>query len=435
VRTEHPALQGLPGSGRRQLGVAAGAAALAAALSLLIVPAAPSYDAWSWLIWGRELAGLELSTAEGPAWKPLPAFACAALAVFGDAAPTLWVVLVRFAALLALVFAWVLARGRVGGAAAALGVLLTGSFVSLSLRGDSEAVLLAFALGAALLALRDRVGWAVVCLACAALIRVETWPFLVGLGAWYAWRHPRWRWPFVGIAAGVLALWFVPEWLGSGELLRSADRAQIPNPGQPATADFPFAASLGDALPIVFWPVAVFAVLRPRLAAVGAAWILLVALMAQAGFSGEARYAVPGAALLAVAGGIALSEQRREVLAMAAVLSLALALPRIGDWPRVRDNAVYAADLHEDLRRAVDAGGGPDALLACGRPYVGHRRGPMLAYALRVEKKRVAFEPRTPGVVFRSRLTGDARVEPALPASGYRRSVSLGGWEIHRACG
>ena len=43
----------------------------------------------------------------------------------------------------------------------------------------------------------------------------------------------------------------------------------------------------------------------------GAAWIALVALMAQLGFSGEWRYAVPGAAAIAIAGGAGLAARPR----------------------------------------------------------------------------------------------------------------------------
>src|SRR5690349_22767192 len=42
-----------------------------AALSLLL-PSALTYDPMSWLIWGREIAHLDLSTTYGPSWKPLP---------------------------------------------------------------------------------------------------------------------------------------------------------------------------------------------------------------------------------------------------------------------------------------------------------------------------------------------------------------------------
>src|SRR4051794_822356 len=41
-----------------------------AALSFLM-PSAPTYDPWSWIIWGREIVHLDLSTVDGPSWKPL----------------------------------------------------------------------------------------------------------------------------------------------------------------------------------------------------------------------------------------------------------------------------------------------------------------------------------------------------------------------------
>jgi hypothetical protein len=71
---------------------------LAAVASPLLVRAAPGYDPWTWLLWGREVAGGSLSTVAGPAFKPLPVAVCALLAPLGSAAPVLWVVLVRAAA-------------------------------------------------------------------------------------------------------------------------------------------------------------------------------------------------------------------------------------------------------------------------------------------------------------------------------------------------
>src|SRR5215210_3229657 len=82
----------------------------AAAASPLIVRAAPGYDPWTWLLWGREVASGTLSTADGPAFKPLPVAICALLAPLGSAAPVVWVVLVRAAAGAALVLAYRAAR-------------------------------------------------------------------------------------------------------------------------------------------------------------------------------------------------------------------------------------------------------------------------------------------------------------------------------------
>src|SRR3712207_698124 len=95
------------------------AGALAAASMLLVAPA-PSYDPWAWLLWGREIAELRLSTAEGPAFKPLPVAICAVLAPLGDdIAPHAWVLLARVGAALALLAAFDLARRLSGGSRAA----------------------------------------------------------------------------------------------------------------------------------------------------------------------------------------------------------------------------------------------------------------------------------------------------------------------------
>ena len=85
--------------------------------STLVVAHAPSYDPWAWLLWGREIASGSLSTAEGPAFKPLPVGVCALLAPLGDAAPWLWVALVRCAAAVGAVLAFELARQLARGSA------------------------------------------------------------------------------------------------------------------------------------------------------------------------------------------------------------------------------------------------------------------------------------------------------------------------------
>ena len=81
--------------------------------------------------------------------------------------------------------------------------------------------------------------------AACALLRVEAWPFLLA-GRVVAWRRDAGAcgrcWP--ALALLVPAAWFVPEWLGSGDPLRSGARARVPNPGQPALADVPALASL-----------------------------------------------------------------------------------------------------------------------------------------------------------------------------------------------
>ena len=79
---------------------------------------------------------------------------------------------------------------------------------------------------------------------CAALLRPESWPFLAAYGLWLAWRDPRMRKLVVGAGVLVLALWFLPELWGSGELLRAAERANNPDPQSPAFAANPALAVL-----------------------------------------------------------------------------------------------------------------------------------------------------------------------------------------------
>jgi MFS family permease len=91
-----------------------GAAFALAALSALVIAPAPSYDPWAWLLWGREIVHGTLSTAEGPAFKPLPVAVTALLAPLGEAAPVAWVIVARTGAVLAVLLAFRLGRGLVG---------------------------------------------------------------------------------------------------------------------------------------------------------------------------------------------------------------------------------------------------------------------------------------------------------------------------------
>src|SRR3954463_8926267 len=110
----------------------AGAGCVLLAIASLVLPSGPTYDPYAWLIWGRDLAHLDLvTTAGGTSWKPLPAIIDAALTPLGGGAASGWLVVARagalFAVFMAFRLAWRLAprRGRwlAGTAAAATPVL------------------------------------------------------------------------------------------------------------------------------------------------------------------------------------------------------------------------------------------------------------------------------------------------------------------------
>ena len=382
------------------------------------------------------------------------------LAPLGGAAPWLWVLIVRVSAVTALLLAYRLATElaggrRTAGVLAAAGVALSGAFLAQAASGQSEPMLIAFALAGAWLARRGHVAVVAACAVACALIRVETWPFLVVLAAW-AWRiRPELRGVLLAITALVPLAWFGPELLGSGDVMRSGERARIPNPGQPALAPVPALASLTGGLAVTPWPlwlgVAALVAGAPRAlapsrralipAGIGVAWLLLVAAMAQVGFSGEARYALPGAALIAVSGAVGLVALARRVIASRAVVAGATGLliaglvashPTLSGIPAAQG---HQWRLSDDLAEVIARAGGPDALLACGTPYVGRFRGPLVAYHLDVAKRVVAPEvpPQRPGVVLRSRNTREAAAVPASPA-GFVPVAANSSWSVDAAC-
>ena len=124
-----------------------------AAISAAILPTVPSYDPWAWISWGREVTDPHLSFAisGGPSWKPLPVMFTTIYALFGSAAPTLWVITARAGGFLGMVAAYLLAsrlvsrEGRgprwaavAAGLIAAVGIVVTQAYWDEMFRGTSE---------------------------------------------------------------------------------------------------------------------------------------------------------------------------------------------------------------------------------------------------------------------------------------------------------
>jgi hypothetical protein len=370
---------------------AAGCVALAAAS--LVVAREPVYDAWAWLVWGRELAGLGLDTSSGPSWKPLPATLCVVLSLAGGAAPALWLVLVRAAWLLALVLAGSLGyrlttdldrRLRVAAAAfAALTLLLLADDFTLWTRqgaaGMSEPLLVALVLGAVGAALDGRSRTVLALGALAALIRPEAWPLLGAYGLW-RWRaEPALRPWLAAVAVAVPALWIAPDLLASGDAARAGERARRGGGAPPH--ELLEALWRGASMPLLAaWPLAALAVLRaraghvaPRVLAAGAlGWIAIVAVMAAAGFPGLPRFMAPAIAVVGVLAGVGLAR----------LLALALAPGTRADGPAADAPApVAAADgPAADAPEPVAAPDGPAAGAPAPATGAAPARRPTLAF-------------------------------------------------------
>jgi hypothetical protein len=456
-----PATRG--GTTRGSLTVAlvalAGAASLAA-------PATLGYDAWAWTVWGRELAHLDLATTAGPSFKPLPVLVLAPLSVLGGAAPVVWMAAMRACAVGSLLLAYRLAArlaGPVAGAAAALSLALSADLYRTALLGSAEPALIALTLGAVECHLAGRRSWALVLLALAGLIRPELWVVLAGYGLHVWQREPRLR-PIVA-AAIVLppAVWLGLDWAGSGDPLHAGETATEATEGSAARAAVPAFEVVRRAADAILVPTLVLAagglVAAVRrgdrrvlaLALIALAWIAVVALMAEVGFTGTRRYVAAPAAALCVVAGVAVAwlldgaPGRRARIALACglcALALVPALPRAREDGRLLSLADSRADQLSELRRAVDHAGGRAAVVRAGRPVINPWLQTALAWELRVplagvqatwasSRSRPHWTP--PALVFRApaRLAGP---RPALPSGLPTHTVArVGRWRVLRA--
>src|SRR3954469_10680062 len=176
----------------------------------LLAPAAPTYDPWAWIVWGREILHLDLTTGFGPSWKPLPVALTTVFALFGGAAPALWIVVARAGALASAVFAFRLGRrlgGPAAGVAAAAALLVSPWYVRSAALANSEGLQVAFALAAVDQALAGRRVPAFLLALGLGLLRPEAWLFIATYGAWLVWRERRHIWLVAAGFATLPLLW------------------------------------------------------------------------------------------------------------------------------------------------------------------------------------------------------------------------------------
>ncbi|MHB8657424.1 MAG: hypothetical protein ACYC91_05630 [Solirubrobacteraceae bacterium] len=495
-------------SGGRFYLVLGGLAVIVAALSLLI-PSTPSYDPWSWIVWGREIVHFKLHTTGGPTWKPLPVLFTTIFAPFGRAAPDLWLIVARAGALMAVMVVFKLtlrlvgtiaaaARGEaqpraligtygpavLGALVAAVGLAFSDGFASDNALGYSEGLMTALVLIAVERHLDGRPRQAFAVGFFAALDRPELWLFWGPYGLWLFWKDAGSRKLVIGLFVLIPILWFGPEYWGSGHFFRGVNRAQHPRSNSPAFAKCPFCSELvNHAWPTVLLRIKIAAVLGVGAAAsvllgivrgrgggwrtwrlttprehalatvvmagvLGLTWWVLIGVLTQAGFSGNDRYLVLGAALVEVGGGVAwgwaavrllrlavhrrpAARERLAALAGAAVALMALVFVfvpnQVGenliDIQRTHRALVYQAHLREDAAAAVARLGGAERIRRCGTVMTEGFQVPMLAWTMGVHTDQIetsplnADEPGTPpNVIFQARAQHHAHLLPFVRA-------------------
>jgi len=401
----------------------------------------------------------------GPSWKPLPFCFTVVYALFGGAAPALWVITARVGGLLGWVAAWRLGMrlrpgpwGWVAGAIAVGGLLTTQDYGYYFMRGASEPGLVACTLWAIDRLLDGRRGAAFSLLLAGSLIRPEWWPYTIGFGGWLALRGgapwEAWR-GRIAIAGGLLLIplgWFGPPWLGGDDPLLAAHNAALYN-GQ-LGAD-PLRAVVGRAVDIQIWPLLAAALLLVGSELLAAArrrsvpprgrvicglgtfvcvwWIEVIVMTLWLGYPGLERFFLPAASVVCVLGGVGIASLaaaagswvgagERAGVALGGVLvaalvagSLLVSRGAVDLLLGAEGQAALAQRTLFGLSSAVAAAGGREAVLPCPRSFaaVNHSAQPALAWDLRVTLQRVGSAMTRQGVDF----IGPADIATGIPAA------------------
>ena len=471
---------------------AALACVVLAALSAAVLPTVPSYDPWAWIVWGREVVDPHLSftVGGGPSWKPLPVIFTTVFALFGGAAPTLWVIAARAGGLLGLVAASRLAARLVGdrrwavvaGILAAAGVVLTQDWVYYMFRGATEPMLIGTSLWAVDRFLSGRRGSAFALGVATCLMRPEAWPLLGVYAIWLWVREPRLR---VLVIAGLLAIpffWFVPPWIGSGQPFLAASHAREYN-GHLGSDPFLEVLRRGVDLQVlpaliaagVAAAIALVSVRRPSspdrdpdalgrdrltlwLAALTLAWWVIVVGMTLDGYPGLERFYLPAAALTCVLAGVGIARVARLaggalgsraapirvgaawVPAAVAAALIALSIPfttaRISTARAQEPIASRAVTRLDQLSAAVAAVGGHRRVYPCHSSFtaVNHSVQTALAWKLHVTLGRVGTSMRHQGLMF---IGPHDSIDGGVPRVDHRltqmRLLAMAGvWRVYR---
>lgn len=373
-----------------------GACTAVGALTLAL-PASLTYDAWAWLVWGREVVQLSLDTTAGASWKPLPVLVTAALSTTGEAAPELWMLIVRAGSLLGIVAVFRLAArlgGRGAGLVAVAFLILTPDsgprLLLLVAEGHTAPLVLTLSLWAVDRHLDGHRRQALVLATAAGLLRPEIWPFLVAYGAWLWWREPSRRILVASALAVVPVLWFGGDWWGSGSPWQGAEAAAVVT----GDATSRFGLALGRAARAVIvpaWVAAAVAVLASwregdrspaLLGGAALAWLALVVGMTTLfGYAALSRFVLAASGALCVLGGAGVIRAWAALRALAsgasraggwimalAVVSVALPLtaPRVMGLADMADRISRRAGLEAALVQAVERAGGAEAVRSCG---------------------------------------------------------------------
>ena len=410
---------------------------------ILLTHMRPSFDAFGWLDWGRQVLHWNLNTDAAPSWKPLPFLFTFPYALAGPNAQLwLWMITATATAGASSVFAARIAFRLAGPASgrpwarwiaalfAGVGVLAAGptatsgrdlnSFVHQVLIANSDPMVQSLCLAAVDAHLCRRRRLALILLLLAGLGRPEAWAFVV-LYAAYLWRaDPAARGLAVASVLAIPAAWFIVPGLTSHSWFIAGDRAlgsQYQVHGfkaagviarlrslYPLPAQLALLVALGLAL-----------VRRDRswfaLFAAAALWVIVEIGFAYHGWSAVPRYLLePGALLVVLAAtgvgwvlayappgraalhGVLLAAELAALVGF--VVALVPAANRLVHAVQPQLPIARRADTQLSRLEAVIAiDGGPAAIKRCGQPVTQNDKQSELAWAIGLNVGKVGFAP------------------------------------------
>ena len=362
--------------------------------------ASPTYDPYSWLVWSREFAhtsNVPLSTFSPTGWKPLTVFMAIPLVVVPDIEPAIWVWIVRTACLLVLVFAFRLGRraaGRFGGVGAVVLCIMTPEAFEVFHGGASEGLAALAILYGVESHLERRPGRALSAGLIASLARPEMLGIAAPYGLWAAATKRLAAWKLALGLVVVSLLWIIGDWLGDGgqplallnRASRSAEGSAVQAHSHPGLE---ILVRQQDQLGLAIACVAALALVAAikwreeveiSLGVVVLAVVVPLAVATELGYPGVPRYLMPVDLVAAVLAGAGLGRlaglwrpEPMRWLTMALLLLALGALVVPADANRIGGQWDYYAErvrVDRSLPGVIEAAGGRDAVLACGRPLV-----------------------------------------------------------------
>jgi hypothetical protein len=187
------------------------------------------------------------------------------------------------------------------------------------------------------------------------------------------------------------------------------------------------------------------------LGVLGLAWLVLVAVMAEAGFSGIDRYLAMPLAIAYVLAGVAFAwafaalrgSGWRPTIATGSMVALAMAIAvglyaSAGEWPESARVVARDSRIIDDLAPAIARAGGERRLEECGNLSSSYLLIAAVAWELDRRLEEVTPMPVLPAVVLRSHFRPEKPIDPPLDAlegaAGRETLARTRYWHVEAAC-